>query len=123
MSARWYVVYTQPNGESRADAHLRRQGYVTFLPKLLRRRRHARKIELVSRPLFPRYIFVKMDIASQGWHAIRSTFGVTGLVGGETGPQPVQDGIVESILAGQGEDGFFRAPAATSRASASLSCA
>lgn len=110
MSARWYVVHTQPNGESRADEHLRRQGYVTFLPKLLRCRRHARKTELVSRPLFPRYMFVQLDIASQGWHAIRSTFGVTGLVGGENGPRPVQDGIVESLLAHRGEDGYFRAP-------------
>jgi transcriptional antiterminator RfaH len=111
MSARWYVVHTQPNGESRADEHLRRQGYITYLPRLLKRRRHARKTEMVSRPLFPRYMFVQLDVASQGWHAIRSTFGVAGLVGGENGPQPVQDGIVESLLAARGEDGYFRAAA------------
>ena len=75
MSARWYVVHTQPNSESRANEHLRRQGYITFLPKLLKRRRHARKTETVSRPLFPRYIFVQLDTVHQGWHAIRSTFG------------------------------------------------
>lgn len=113
MSVRWYVVHTQPNGETRADEHLRRQGYVTFLPRLLKRRRHARKTEMVSRPLFQRYMFVQLDAASQGWRAIRSTFGVAGLVGGENGPQPVQDGIVESLLARRGEDGYFRAPAAT----------
>jgi len=109
MSARWYVVHTQPNSESRANEHLRRQGYITFLPKLLKRRRHARKTETVSRPLFPRYIFVQLDTVHQGWHAIRSTLGVASLVGGEQGPTPVRDGIVEALRAQQGSDGFFRA--------------
>jgi transcriptional antiterminator RfaH len=110
MSTRWYVVHTQPNAESRADVHLRRQGYVTFLPKLRKRRRHARKTELVSRPLFPRYMFVHLDVANQGWHAIRSTFGVASLVSGQDGPLPVRHGIVETLLAQQSEDVYFRAP-------------
>jgi transcriptional antiterminator RfaH len=108
MSARWYVVHTQPNAESRADEHLCRQGYVTFLPKVLKRRRHARKTELVSRPLFPRYMFVQLDTTLQGWHAIRSTFGVASLVSGEKGPLAVHDGIVESLLNYQGDDGYFQ---------------
>jgi transcriptional antiterminator RfaH len=108
MSARWYVVHTQPNAELRADEHLRRQGYVTFLPKLLKRRRHARKTELVGRPLFPRYMFVQLDTASQGWHAVRSTYGVSNLVSGENGPLAVHEGIVESLLDHRGEDGYFR---------------
>ena len=107
MSARWYVVHTQPNAESRADEHLRRQGYVTFLPKLLKRRRHARKTEMVGRPLFPRYMFVQLDTERQGWHAIRSTFGVANLLTGENGPLPVHDGIVDSLLARRNEDGYF----------------
>ena len=109
MSARWYVVQTQPNAEQRADEHLRRQGFTTFLPRLLKSRRHARKTETVSRPLFPRYMFVRLDTASQGWHAIRSTFGVTSLIGGEQGPTPVRDGVVEALRAQAGSDGFFRA--------------
>jgi transcriptional antiterminator RfaH len=110
MSPRWFVVHTQPNAETRADEHLRRQGYVTFLPKLRKRRRHSRKTELVSRPLFPRYMFVHLDMAQQGWHAIRSTFGVASLVSGQDGPLPVQRGIVESLLTQQSEDGYFSAP-------------
>lgn len=108
MSARWYVVHTQPNTESRANEHLRRQGFVTFLPKLLKCRRHARKTEMVSRPLFPRYMFVRLDTTSQGWHAIRSTIGVASIIGGEQGPTPVRDGIIEALRAQQGNDGFFR---------------
>jgi transcriptional antiterminator RfaH len=111
MNTRWYVVHTHPHAETRADEHLRRQGYVTFLPKLLKRRRHARKSEMVSRPLFPRYMFVQLDTANQGWHAIQSTFGVAGLVGSEAGPQPVRAGIVESLLASRDKGGYFQAAA------------
>ena len=30
QGARWYVVHTQPNGETRADLNLRRQGEPSF---------------------------------------------------------------------------------------------
>lgn len=112
MSARWYVVQTQPHAEARANAHLRRQGFNTFLPTFLKRRRHARKTDTVTRPLFPRYMFVRVDPNTQGWRAIASTIGVMTLVGGELGPTPVREGIVEALLAEQGSDGHFRAFAA-----------
>jgi transcriptional antiterminator RfaH len=107
MSAHWYVVHTQPNGEARADEQLRRQGYATFLPFFLKRRRHARKTDTVRRPLFPRYMFVSIDTDSQGWHAIRSTRGVSALVGGSEGPVPVREEIIEALRAQIGTDGFF----------------
>jgi transcriptional antiterminator RfaH len=56
MSEHWYVVHTQVQGEDRADLNLRRQGFVTYLPRYLRARRHARRTETVARPLFPRYL-------------------------------------------------------------------
>jgi transcriptional antiterminator RfaH len=40
--ARWYVAQTQPNAEAKAVAHLNRQGFGTYLPRYLKRRRHAR---------------------------------------------------------------------------------
>jgi transcriptional antiterminator RfaH len=50
----WYVAYTQPNAESRAEEHLARQGYSIYLPRCRRLVRHARKRAVVLRPLFPR---------------------------------------------------------------------
>jgi transcriptional antiterminator RfaH len=104
---RWYVVQTQPHAEARAQEHLRRQGFTTYLPKLIKSRRHARKTEQVSRPLFPRYMFVLIDTTHQSWHAIRSTFGVTSLVGGENGPLAVRDGVIEALRQREGADGHF----------------
>ena len=46
MTSRWYVVQTQPHAESKAMGHLIRQGFAAYLPRYLKRRRHARKIRL-----------------------------------------------------------------------------
>ena len=76
----WYVVHTRPRGEETARRHLMRQGFDAFLPQYLKRRRHARRTDWVPRPLFPRYIFIEMDLHCTRWRAIRSTVGITDLV-------------------------------------------
>jgi len=106
MSERWYVVHTQPNGEGRADLNLRRQGFSTYLPRYARRRRHARRQEVVKRPLFPRYLFVALDLARDRWRAIHSTFGVDRLVLAGEEPLAVPQGVVEQIRAREGDDGL-----------------
>ena len=106
-TAHWYVVQTQPHAEGKAQEHLRRQGFTTYLPKLIKSRRHARKTEQVSRPLFPRYMFVLIDSTHQGWHAIRSTFGVSNLVGGESGPTAVREGVIQALKERESADGHI----------------
>jgi transcriptional antiterminator RfaH len=105
--SRWYVVQTQPHAEARADEHLRRQGFTTYLPKLIKSRRHARKTEKVSRPLFPRYMFVLIDSTHQAWHVIRSTYGVSHLVGGPNGPTAVRDDVITALRQREWADGHF----------------
>src|ERR1700720_2773321 len=80
FASRWYVVQTHPHAESKASAHLRRQDFTVYLPYYLKQRRHARRIEKVRAPLFPGYLFVSIDTATQRWLSIDSTFGVTKLV-------------------------------------------
>ena len=94
---RWYVVHTQPQGESRAKANLERQGYEVYLPRCRKWRRHARRAEIVAAPLFPRYLFVRLDLDCQRWRPVLSTFGVADLVSRAGAPSPVPDGIVEAI--------------------------
>ena len=105
---RWYVVHTQPNRETRADFNLRRQGFSTYLPRYLRRRRHARRQETVARPLFPRYLFVALDPARDRWRAIHSTCGVTQLVLAGEDPLAVPDGVVDEIRARENDAGFVK---------------
>jgi transcriptional antiterminator RfaH len=105
---RWYVVQTHPNAENKASTHLLRQGYEIYLPRYLRRRRHARRIETVAAPLFPRYLFVAIDTTVQQWRCIQSTFGVSRLVCNGEEPAAVPNGVVETLQDHQDERGFIR---------------
>ena len=93
----WYVVQTQANAENKAVAYLGRQGFMTYLPRYLKRRRHARRVDIVAAPLFPRYLFVEIDMAVQRWRAINSTFGVSRLVCNGELPAPVPDRVVDLL--------------------------
>lgn len=97
----WFVVYTQPNGEARALANLRRQGFEAYLPRYRRRRSHARRVDTVERPLFPRYLFVALDLMRARWRPILSTFGVCDLVRHGDTPQKLPEGVIDEIRAGE----------------------
>ena len=108
IGVRWYVVQTQVNGESRAAQNLLRQGFEVYLPRYLKRRRHARKVDFTARPLFPRYMFVAIDMATQRWRSVQSTFGVSRLVTNGDDPATLPDGVVEALRSRENDKGFIR---------------
>ena len=59
---RWYVAQTHAQAEAKALLNLARQGFQSYLPQYVKRRRHARRVEWVKAPLFPRYLFVRFDL-------------------------------------------------------------
>ena len=103
----WYVVHTRPRGEETAQRHLTRQGFDAFLPQYLKRRRHARRTDWIRAPLFPRYLFVAMDIEMTRWRAISSTVGVSHLVCQGERPAPVPPGVVPDIRQRLDADGLI----------------
>ncbi len=102
----WYAVYTQPRGEAIAGENLQRQGFEVLLPMYLKRRSHARRIDTVPAPLFPRYLFASFDAEKSGWRTIRSTRGVIDLVRSGLDPVPVSQAIVDEIRCRQDEQGY-----------------
>ena len=103
---RWFVVSTKSRAEHMAFAHLDRQGFEVYLPRFLKRRKHARRVDTVAAPLFPRYMFVKMDPAQVRWRAIRSTVGVVDLVGYGDSPTAVPEGVIEEIQRRENDAGM-----------------
>lgn len=93
----WYVVYTHAQAEAKALEHLRRQGYQAYLPRYHKWRRHARRREFVRRPLFPRYLFVALDLLQSRWRPVLSTVGVCEMVRHGDSPAPVPSGLVEAL--------------------------
>ena len=105
---RWYVARTHPQRELYAARQLSNQGFRTFVPCHWKNRRHARRVETISAPLFPRYIFVVVDRTRDRWRSINGTLGVDRLLmyGGE--PQAVPVGVVENLIAAADTQGNIR---------------
>ena len=101
----WYVVHTHARAENQAVENLARQNFEVYLPKFERRRRHARRADFVKSPLFPRYLFVRLDLGLDRWRSIFSTIGVSRLVLQGEKPAAVPDGIVETIKSQEGSNG------------------
>ena len=103
---RWYVVFTQPHREFRAQTQLAAQGFRAFLPRYRKTVRHARKLTTVSAPFFNRYLFVALDVSRDQWRSVNGTFGVTSLITDGKFPIPVPAGVTESLISISDADGF-----------------
>ena len=103
----WYAVHTQPHKEAIASEHLLRQGFKVFLPQHRKKRRHARKVDWIKSPLFPRYLFVGIDQENMRWRSIHSTVGVSYLV--QFGDQPIEVpiAIIDVLQSRVDEDGLI----------------
>ena len=95
---RWFLAHTQPKSEWKAELHLGAQGFRTYQPQIQKTIRHARQLRTVQAPLFPRYLFVILDLDRDRWLSVRSTIGVSRLFTQEGRPVPVPSGIVESLI-------------------------
>ena len=95
---RWFLAHTLPKSECKAEMHLRAQGFRTYLPHINKTVRHARQFRNVRAPLFPRYIFLILDLSRDRWLSVRSTVGVSSLFTSEGRPVPVPEGIVEALI-------------------------
>ena len=104
----WYVVHTHMHAELKAALHLQRQGFGIYLPRYLKKRRHARRIDRVAAPLFPRYVFVSVDMATQRWHSIRSTIGISRLVSDGDIPAVVPPAIIDGLKQREDTSGFVK---------------
>src|SRR6516162_1142759 len=103
---RWFLVHTQPKSEHKAELHLGAQGLRTYLPQIEKTVRHARQLRTVRAPLFPRYVFIILDLGRDRWLSVRSTVGVSSLFTCEDRPVPVPGGVVEALVARTDEAGL-----------------
>ena len=105
---RWYVVRTQPHREAQAAQQLENQDYRVFLPRFFKSRRHARKFETVLAPLFPRYMFIVLDLGRDRWRSVNGTYGVDRLLMRSGEPEAVPLGLVEQLTEAASADGVVK---------------
>jgi transcription antitermination factor NusG len=99
LGERWFVARVLPHQENRAQFNLHRLGFRSFVPRLRRTIRHARRLQDTLQPLFPSYIFIVIDLSKQRWRNVNGTFGVASLVMGAERPVPVPRGVIEALVA------------------------
>ena len=105
---RWFVARVLPHQENRAQFNLHRLGFRSFVPRLRRTIRHARRLRDTLKPLFPGYIFIIIDLSKHRWRSVNGTFGVASLIMGAEQPIPVPPGVVEALAASRESHGVVR---------------
>ncbi|HEY8518008.1 MAG TPA: transcription termination/antitermination NusG family protein [Candidatus Binatia bacterium] len=102
----WYVVRSKPRAEAMAATNLRVKGIEVYLPRLARAFPHRTSTDVEHlEPLFPGYLFARLDLASQ-FHVASWTPGVAHLLSlGQGLPTAIDDGVIEALRerAGGGE--------------------
>ena len=94
----WYAAQLRPNGDSLALINLERQGFKAFRPLIWETKRSEKATQRVLRPMFPGYVFVEFDITRPEWPKIRSTRGISRLVGNLSGgPSRLPNGLIDLL--------------------------
>lgn len=104
----WYAIHTRPQAELKALENLLRQGYHAYLPRHRARISHARRVQIMLRPLFPRYLFAGLDRAAMRWRPILSTLGVSDIVRAGDEPALVPPEIIEGLREHENSGTFDR---------------
>ena len=106
QSRSWYLVFTKPQSEFKAQENLLRQGYETYLPLVqTSHRRNGKNIKRTN-AFFPRYLFIHLDKETDDWSPIRSTIGVAGMVRFGGLPAVVPENMIINLKKNENELGL-----------------
>ncbi len=106
VGVRWYVAHTYSGYENKVKASLekivenRGLGHLIFdikIPVETVIEKNGDKEKEVEMKIFPCYVYVKMIMTEESWHAVRNITGVTGFVGPGSRPTPLTEAEVESL--------------------------
>ena len=100
VGLRWYVAHTYSGYENKVKTSLekiienRGLGHLIYdikvhVETIIEKDGEKEKIEEVK--IFPSYVFIKMIMTDESWHAVRNITGVTGFVGPGSRPTPLSE--------------------------------
>ena len=106
VGPRWYVAHTYSGYENKVKASLEKIVENRGLEDLIFDIRipvenviekNGDKEKEVEYKVFPSYVFIKMVMTDESWHAVKSITGFTGFVGPGSRPTPLTDAEVERL--------------------------
>ena len=92
----WYAIYSKPQKEEAAHFHLRQKRVEVFLPKLLLPSTQKHRRRLV--PLFPSYLFARIDAHSEEYGYVIWSPGVKRLVSFNGVPAPIDNTVIDFLI-------------------------
>ncbi len=108
IEKRWYVVHTYSGFENHVKLSLEERiassglkkyfGDILVPTEMVIEKGAKGNKKAMPRKFFPGYIFVNMNINNESWHLLKGTPKVTGFVGDQLNPQPVEEGEIEKII-------------------------
>lgn len=106
VGTRWYVAHTYSGYENKVKANLekiienRGLGHLIFdirIPTETIIEKNGDTEKEIEVKLFPSYVYIKMIMNEESWHAVRNITGVTGFVGPGSRPTPLSDAEVSAL--------------------------
>lgn len=100
LGLKWYVAHTYSGYESKVKASIekivenRGLGNLIFdirIPVETIVEKNGAEEKITEVKVFPSYVFVKMIMTGESWHAVRNITGVTGFVGPGSRPTPLSE--------------------------------
>tara|TARA_B100000900_G_C20582604_1_gene718186 strand:+ start:71 stop:619 length:549 start_codon:yes stop_codon:yes gene_type:complete len=107
----WLLVYTKAKEEKKANDNLNNQGFKTFLPLIAPSNKSGKFKYLV--PVFPRYLFVQINLKTDNWTSIKSSYGVSHIVMFSEKFTPISNNIIKLIQNKLDESGIYKEEVAT----------
>ena len=106
VGPRWYVAHTYSGYENKVKANLekiienRGLGHMIFdirIPTEIVIEKNGDTEKEVEIKIFPCYVYIKMVMNEESWHAVRNITGVTGFVGPGSRPTPLSEEEVAAL--------------------------
>jgi transcription antitermination factor NusG len=91
----WYALQVHQRTEKLTAQLLDQKGYGLFLPTYVLKRRWSDRVKIFDRPLFPGYLFCKLDPRVR--LPLLTTPGVVSVVGAGNQPIPIPDGEIDAV--------------------------
>lgn len=104
---KWYVLHTYSGYEDAVSDALKQRIesldmqdkiFDVMVPKENQIEIKAGKRKVVEKKMFPGYVLVNMDVTHDSWFVVRNTPNVTGFIGTDTDPVPVEDSEIKAIF-------------------------
>lgn len=107
VSRLWYVIHTKPGNEDRVRINLHNQEIETFSPLLETYQYCNGRMIPKIKPLFPNYIFAKLDLELH-YYKVKWTRGVNKILGSKSEPIPISARVIQTIQERSGKDNLVK---------------